>query len=216
MNYECAKNLLLYKNGIFRTAIIKNNEINTDSIPPDIENFVKLWRNSICQYINVDTINEDVVVRHDMLNIDSYIHITSPIRRLVDLLNLIVIQKNNNLIELSDDSLTFYNYWVNKIDFINTTMRSIKKVQSDCSLLHLCYNNSDIFKKTYDGYMFDKILRTDGLYQYIIYLPELKITSRIVIRYEFNNYTLNKYKLILFTNEDTLKKKIRLQIILNI
>ena len=55
-------------------------------------------------------------------------------------------------------------------------MRSIRKVQNDCNLLNICSENNEILDKIYDGFMFDKIYRNDALYQYMVYLPELKMT----------------------------------------
>ena len=80
-------------------------------------------------------------------------------------------------------------------------MRSIRKVQTDSSLLHLCCTSPEVMEKLYDGYAFDKIIRNDGLYQYIVYLPELKLTSRVTFRDNIGNYSLQKYKLYLFNDE---------------
>ena len=142
---------------------------------------------------------------------DAYIHITSPIRRLVDLLNLIKFQEVLQLSTLSQNASDFYLYWTDKIDYINVTMRAIKKIQNDCSLLDT-FNKGCILDKLYDGYCFDKIARSDGLFQYIVFLPELKLTSKVTIREDLNNYQLKQYKLFLFNNEERFKKKIRLQL----
>ena len=143
---------------------------------------------------------------------DSYIHITSGNRRLPDLLNIIQFQENNNIIELSENSKIFYNKWLKKLDYINTTMRSIRKIQVDCSLIDLCVNNSEILNKEYDGYLFDKLIRNDSLYQFMIYLPELKLSSRINLRQDFNNFEIKKFKIFLYNNTENLKKKIRLHL----
>ena len=90
-------------------------------------------------------------------------------------------------------------------------MRAIKKIQNDCSLLDT-FNKGCILDKLYDGYCFDKIARSDGLFQYIVFLPELKLTSKVTIREDLNNYQLKQYKLFLFNNEERFKKKIRLQL----
>jgi hypothetical protein len=147
---------------------------------------------------------------NDLLEMDAYIHITSPIRRLVDLLNMIKIQGILGLITMSEEANKFYNKWIKDLDYINITMRSIKKVQNDCSLLHICNNDPSILEGLYDGYTFDKIGRNDGLYQYIIYLPELKLSSRVTMREDISNYQIGKYKLYLFNDEENFKKKIRL------
>jgi hypothetical protein len=62
----------------------------------------------------------------------------------------------------------------------------------------------------YEGYIFDKIKRNDGLFQYIIYLPKLKLTSRITMRNDFEDYSIKKFKLYLFHDEMHFKKKIRI------
>jgi exoribonuclease R len=144
---------------------------------------------------------------------DAYIHITSPIRRLVDLLNMIQFQEVTGIIKLSENVNKFYNKWLEDIDYINTTMRSIRKVQCDCSLLDLCHNNPEVMDKEYDGYLFDKINRNDGLYQFVVFLPELKLSSRITMRDNYDNFDCKKFKLYLFNNEENFKRKIRLQLI---
>jgi hypothetical protein len=67
-------------------------------------------------------------------------------------------------------------------------------------------------EKEYDGYMFDKIVRNDKLFQYIVFLPELKLSSRITLREDINNFESRKFRLYLFNDEESFKKKIRLQI----
>ena len=127
--------------------------------------------------------------------------------------DIIQLQQNLNLINLSDSSLHFYNKWVNKLDYINTTMRYIRKVQNDCSLLHTCVTSPEVLNKQYNGYIFDKMTRDDGLFHYIIYLPELNMTSKITIREEMENYQIRLFQLYIFNDEENLKKKIRLQLL---
>ena len=92
-------------------------------------------------------------------------------------------------------------------------MRAIRKVQCDCSLLNLCFSEPQLLDEKYRGYIFDKIQRNDKLFQYMVYLPELKITSRLVLRTEMENYQEAVFQLYIFTDETTLKRKIRLQLI---
>ena len=219
MNYHCAKDLATFNNGIFRSTIIKKQVVLPDSLPEDVSQFIKIWNSACGQYIDLKSIahNDNISqsIRHDVLEMDAYIHITSPIRRLVDLLNMIKFQQNHNLIQISDDANMFYNKWISEIDYINTTTRAIRKVQNDCSLLDTCFNKPETLEKTYDGYCFDKLSRTDGLFQFIVFLPELRLTSRITIRDELENYEKRQYKLYMFNDEEKFKRKIRLQLIPN-
>jgi exoribonuclease R len=213
MNYTCAKEMLMKRVGIFRSALIKKDETSLGlvKVPDEVGQFIKIWNSTAGQYIDISA-NSDVNISHDLLDLDAYIHITSPIRRLVDLLNIIKIQQTFSIHKLSDGAIMFYDSWLKELDYINTTMRAIRKVQIDCNLLNLCFTNPDILEPLYDGYCFDKLERNDGLFQYIVFLPELKITSRITLRDNLDNYERRKYKLFIFTNEDKMKKKIRLQL----
>jgi exoribonuclease R len=210
MNYYCATEMLKHDTGIFRSTIMKRDYFVPDTVPEEVAKFIKIWNSATGQYIDGAEIS---IKRHDLLDIEAYIHITSPIRRLVDLLNIIKLQNAIGIIKLSDNAYKFYDKWLNDLDYINTTMRSIRKVQCDCTLLDLCVNDPNTMEKEYDGYVFDKINRNDGLYQYIVYLPELKLSSRITLRDNFENFENKKFKLYLFNDEESFKRKIRLQLI---
>ncbi len=220
MNFQCATNLIKRKTGIFRSTIFKpesnivppesnivppESNIVPPELPEEVGKFIKIWNSSSGQYVDGSKI---VDTRHELLDLDAYIHITSPIRRLVDLLNIIKFQQTFN--PLSENADKFYDKWLNELDYINTTMRSIKKVQNDCSLLDLCHNTPAVLEKEHDGYLFDKITKNNGLFQYIVFLPDLKMSSRITSREDYVNYTNKKFKLYLFNNEEKFKRKIRL------
>jgi exoribonuclease R len=210
MNYYCATEMIKYNTGIFRSTVMKRDFLVPDTVPEDVAKYIKIWNSASGQYIDGSEIS---VKRHELLDMEAYIHITSPIRRLVDLLNIIKLQKTINIITLSDNAYNFYDKWLNDLEYINVTMRSIRKVQCDCTLLDLCANVPETMEKEYDGYVFDKINRNDGLYQYIVFLPELKLSSRITLRDNFDNFDNKKFKLYLFNDEENFKRKIRLQFI---
>jgi len=215
MNYYTAKELMSVNTGIFRSTIVKK-DVKTKEIPKDLPNeiadFIKIWKSTTGQYT---VCSPEEKMRHDLLELDAYTHITSPIRRLVDLLNMIQIQKKVGgcFIPLSDKSNEFYQFWIGKLEYINTTMRSIRNVQCDCNILHMCTNKKDLMEKEYNGYVFDKLERSDALYQYIVFLPELHLVSKITCRENLNNYENRRFRLYLFHNEEKCKKKIRLQLL---
>lgn len=230
MNYLSAKELLKAKVGIFRSTVVSKKKdsllpdsckdsllpdsLLPDSLSEDVINFIKIWNSAYGQYIDISLLDDSdpSLYKHELLDMDAYIHITSPIRRLVDMLNMIKLQQVLNIGSLSEDASKCYTNWVKKMDYINITMRAIKKVQNDCLLLDTSAKNLSILDCIYDGYCFDKIDRNDGLFQYIVYLPELKMTSKITVRENMNNYQMRQYKLFLFNNEDKFKKKIRLHL----
>ena len=203
MNYYSALEMTKYKNGIYRSVKLNQNIQKPVGLADDIDNFLTIWNSSCGHY---DLYDERKC--HEMLHLDSYIHCTSPIRRLVDLLNMAKLQMNLQMVNYGSSYEKFHNKWTEKLEYINTTMRVIRKIQGDCSLLELCHNNPDICEKEYEGYVFDKIERNDGLFQYIVYLVELKTVSRINFRFELENYSKNKFKVFIFNDEASLKKKL--------
>lgn len=210
INYLSSTNMSVYNNGIYRSLNMNVQENLPETLDEEIYKFLKVWKNASGQYICGQKIES-----HDILELESYIHISSPIRRLVDLLNMIQFQKNENMLNMSEEALEFYNKWTKRMDYINTTMRSIRKIQTECTILELIQNNPNMENTVYNGYVFDKIVRNDTLYQYNTYIPELKIVSGIVCREDFDNYSKQSFHIFTFTHETKFKQKIRIQPILN-
>lgn len=210
MNNKVAEFQEKYKNGIYRSVISGTELKFPDHLDKNVLSFFKIFNSLSGHYSNFSERS-----KHNFLfDKDScYLHITSPIRRLVDLLNLIKFQENLGEITLESISNDFYNNWLARLEYINTTMRSIKKVQNNCTLLYNCSNNPEILNKEYKGYLFDKLVRNDGLFQYSVYLEELNLVSKIIINQEIDNYSSRLFKLFVFLGENDIKKKIRLKIL---
>ena len=201
------------KIGVFRSVkyIEKINDNIKKEFSGDTLRVISNWNNVTGQYINYDE-NKDL--QHEIMELKTYIQITSPIRRLVDLLNQIMFLKTFNLLNIcSNNANKFVEQWLMEIDYINNSMRSIRKIQTECNLLNLCTKQPDILKQEYNGVVFDKIKKNDGTYNYMVYIKSIKMLCRYICPYEITNYSTNKFMLFIFHNEDKYKKKIRLQII---
>ena len=207
MNYLSAKELIKVNSGIFRSAKFSDKFVPPEEIPGDVKKFLKNWNSMGGKY-------SKEFGDHDMLELDAYVHITSPIRRLVDLLNIITLQDKLGLYKMSDKATEFYERWTSdsSIEYINTTMRSIRKVQNDCSLLKICMKDLNVLEKTYDGYIFDKMTRNDSLYQYMVYLPEINMVNRFTSRHNKKNLSKQQFRIFVFTEQNTLKRKIRVEV----
>ena len=205
MNYYCAKELLAANTGIFRSSSVTHEVAVPSTVPADVGKFIKIFNSSRSQYVT-----SSGSVAHHMLNLEAYIHITSPIRRLVDLLNMIEFQRIKGMSTLSDEAYTFYSSWISRVDYINTTTKSIRRVQNDCDLLNLCTNDPSILQNEYDGYLFNKVGLDDGSFQYSVFLPALKMTSRVIIADSDAEFSSRRFKPFLFKNEENFKRKIRI------
>jgi len=210
MNYYSARELKKNETGIYRSAKLNHSYRPPVTVPDDIQKFLKIWHSFGGKYTKFENIDG-----HDMLDFDAYVHITSPIRRLPDFLNILKLQDVLGLVSLQGEALKFYTEWTSdeSIDYINQTMRSIRRVQNECSLLNMCQKDDTITKKIYRGYVFDKIKRNDGLYQYMVYLPKIKMTSRITSRHDMDLNSSYEFKIYVFVDEARLKHKIRLEIL---
>ena len=210
VNYFTAIKMADLNKGIFKSASIDNYVTIPHKIDEEMENFIKMWNNSVTQYCLFSKKKS-----HEFLRLDSYIHITSPIRRLVDLLNLSIIQEELQLIKPNENRSLFLEKWSESLEYINTTMRAIKKVQRNCNLLNKCIHNSEILEKEYSCFIFDKLVRNDDLIQYMIYNKELESVAKITTSENLFSYRYYKFKIFVFEDEGNLKKKIRYQLVDN-
>jgi exoribonuclease R len=214
MNHQCGLVLETYKTGLFRTnSSVIGDDKEYDDTNKQLSNIIKIWNSktaaSYCLYEN----NKG----HDMIGIDTYIHITSPIRRLVDLINITTIQKCVGLIQCSDDCERFMRKWYSKMDYINEKMKSIKRVQNDCSLLYLCRSGKIAEGEEIDCYVW---YGGDSKDMVNVYIPSIKWITQIRIadaadtnkETKYKNYSLQKCKVFVINDEVSLKRKVRLMI----
>jgi hypothetical protein len=135
MNHQCALRL---ERGILR----KVSKIASNEHPA----IFAAWMNWFGEYVCEKS-------EHGMLGV-VYAHVTSPIRRLVDIINLARLQGIGN---------DFCDHWMGRIDFINERMKAIKKVQHNCELMKRCL----------EGGEYEAIGMEDCLY-----IPELRMISK--------------------------------------
>jgi len=205
MNYLCGKELYNEHNGIFRMIKYDNDENIPESLPKDIRSFLHNWYNSGSQYVEIKDIQS-----HKILKLESYVHITSPIRRLIDILNISIIQIHKNIININENGTAFIKYWTNEkqLHYINSSMKAIRKLQNNCNLIYQVHKNPMILERKYEGYIIEKVQRNDGLYQYVAFIPELHFMNKYTCRNEYQRFTKMEYTLHMFEDENTFQKKI--------
>ena len=148
-----------------------------------------------------------------------YCKITSPLRRLPDLLNLFVLQDTLGLVpDFSANARAFYERHCTAIAELNRQMFSIYKIQSECALLHLCSTSPEMLERTFKGEIRSTAATTTTTTSQFnhfcsVYLPELKLWSFVYLLAEDLPKITDPmfFRLLLFTDETKLKKKIRIQ-----
>ena len=213
MNTQCGELMQKNKRGIFRSSRflrVPVQNMNTQAYTNETARFLNMWNNVSGEY---SLYKEGEQLKHACLNKETYVHITSPIRRIVDTINQFILLKDLNLIQkISNEGEQFIEKWFSQIEKLNSIMKSIRKVQSDCELVNRCFMNPEIMNKEYKGIIVERICER-GFSQYTVYLEELKIVSRISYKSELQELSTYLFRIYLFEDEEKIQKKIRLQIL---
>lgn len=214
MNHRAGRILMESKCGIFRGVSIvdRAKTSNVNPIPQEINRVVSLWRNTKGDYETSETHKG-----HDLIGkgLDVYAQVTSPIRRVVDLVNIVELQKIMGVVPSEPGMYEFAQIWTEtRIHQINQSMKNIAKVQNDCKLLQRCSQKET--KEEYVGYIIETsvvVQKRTPLWRHTVYLPELPLTTIVEGESEIKLYEAHRFTLHLFTDESTLKRKVRVQFI---
>jgi exoribonuclease R len=221
-----------------------NNTIHQLTLPKEVRKFKQIWNSVGSVYCTKSLLNHSSfrdltkgTLSHDMIGSESYLQITSPIRRMVDLLNMMIVQEKLGLLKRKSQTTIEMNIDRSEIrkgvyfDFtdketmkrINKDTKHIRHVQNECTLIHRSHTISNLLDTIYDGYVIDRNMHKHYL-NYVVYIPSLKICKTITmntnsIAYE-DKYKLNipmykslKFKIYLFNDYASMKKKWLLNII---
>ena len=225
MNTICGSVLVCNNTGILRGGGEPKVQYDAELSPHttldnSTKTFLKNWKHTNCLYQVYDSSVIDLsTYYHAGLNTNTYAHITSPIRRLVDIVNqTLIIHRLGLSPSISKDALDFCEKWIAQIDYINTSMKSIRKLQMECELIHLCETDPTLLTTVHSGVVFDKKCR-DGVsgnsacYSYMVYLKDLKRVARVRSIVDYQEYTALSFRMFFFMDEDNIRDKVRLQIV---
>lgn len=208
MNNKCAKMMRERKIGIFRTVQSKCKQDVIYETSDSIPTFVKMIEQQISG--NYIAYSDEGNYEHEVLSFREYVHFTSPIRRMVDLLNQMewVIQILQPM-QLNKDVVKFHKNQLKNLEILNNDMKKIRRIQSDCDILHKVRNIPEYTEHEYDG-----IVISSNDNKCNIYIEALGwITQYKTFDTEYTKYQKVKCKLFSFENEEQMKRKIRIQIL---
>jgi exoribonuclease R len=205
MNAKAAEHLRNRDKGIFRSTTEGATKSTIEGATK--ENTATNTTPTIMQWLSncgAGAVYSEVCAPHSQLGINAYAHITSPIRRLVDILNQIWFQPN-----ITDLCQTFLQKWIQQLDKVNRATKDIRKTQMDCELL--AFTNKNGSDKEMSGILFDRNF-VSGKYEYAVYIEKLKLFSRIKTDECVENFTKSQFRIFVFNCEDRLCRKIQLQL----
>jgi exoribonuclease R len=200
MNTASGKYLAEQGTGVFRNVRLKEQKSSSFE-NPNTQMFFNNWDNISSDYSAFGS-----STRHDTLGVEWYAQITSPIRRLVDVINQTALLKVLGISSESAD--TFVNYWLGRIEYLNQKMKQIRRVQNDCEIMRTCYNEPEQIDS---GIIFDEVFK-DGEYEYKVYLENLRVISSVKSKKTFELYSRRTVRVFLFVDESDRNRKIRLEI----
>lgn len=169
-----------------------------------------IFRNSIGKYV----LEPDAIEHRFFGNLKSYTHITSPLRRIVDIVNSIIIFSNDfcgNEIKLSAFAQEFANKMIEKCNIINLQQRIIYNLQNECNLLYKYNNDNTIINKLWDAKIIS--ITNEFITIYILNMKlyfSVKNTTTTTTNISINS--IIKVKLYYFCDEINFLQKIRVEI----
>ena len=184
------------------------------NIPKNILNHISKFKTYSSRYCltNSDYLNE---CKNQEKENDLYLQVSSPIRRIVDVINNIALLEHMLEKNTIDKAKRFYDFWTSpeQLEYINISSRTIRKIQSKCKIYsQYLHNKENNIIQSYEGYVFDKLEKYDGKFQYMVYLPFLKLTTYITVLENIDNYSSHFFQLFVFMNQEQDKNKIKLQL----
>ena len=206
MNHLAAQRLGTERSGLFRCVQVKDRDVSF--LPQEVRCIARAWGSEGGKY----TLFQDAK-RHDLMpgHVDLYCHLTSPIRRLADLLNQCILLSASGM-TVSTEGLEFCQAWVDKCPLINERMKGVRRVQTSAALLHSATVGKDVYG-VMDGYVLESGAVEGGLIQHTIYVPCLKAVGQASSMEELDLYNKVSVSLHLFVDEHSLKRKVRFNLL---
>lgn len=215
MNHASANHLWDIKKGIYRTVQNSHNPTQEEYPPPtELKSFINIWKNTTSKY----TTHKDHT-GHTMVagGIDKYLQITSPIRRLCDIVNMTELLISIGKISTTPALKQTIFHIVKNIDYINQTSKNIIKVQTECKLLNYCLDMGGD-NNVVDGYIIEIVENTEYA-EYSVYIPALQLITRVKKQLQeenshidYNLYDKHRFGVYVFTDEHSFHKKIRISV----
>lgn len=204
MNHMVGKELLC-RGGIFRSY--KGNSTSTENVPDTrLASFLKYWGSKSGSY-TLDTTD----VKHDAMpsTVTVYCHSTSPIRRLVDLINCTMLVENCSV--SLPGSRSFVELWKSRIDYINDQGVAVRRVQNEVAALHYCESVDDTCRK-HDGFVIENKQLKDS-WDNLVYMPGPGIISCCKSDVSLPINQCLQFDIYTFSDDTTLRKKVRLALV---
>ena len=194
--------------GIYRC--FENNNADIATTHPALKRFLRGWGGK-GSYRDVSDNSG-----HSILGLDAYAQITSPIRRQVDIINMLALSSRLRLHIYSPKATGFYAERASAVALtaLNLETKAIAKVQKECRLLHACLTWDKDSEHIRDGFVFEKVAN-DAIWCYLVYVPSLSTVVACHSPLEVGSGSKNRFRFHIILDEDRLKQKVQLELVEN-
>ncbi len=143
-----------------------------------------------------------------------YAQSTSPIRRVVDLVNVVCLLHGLGLRALSPSALGWADHWLERVPAIQSYTRAARRVQSECELLSLCSSAHQGGDVEFDGYPIDQGEDEGeaGGRRYLVHVPRLRNMVRVHTDAPLALLERVRLRLHLFLDEAAMHRKVRVTV----
>lgn len=193
MNEYSAQVLWEMKRGLFR----KSKAISESTLPAELLHLKHIVCNRASNYVCYSSIGEN-----------PYCHITSPMRRLPDLVNMIIL---TSYLYPSSECHKFERMVcssINNVDTIDRLCKSAKRIGDEAKLLHDVTLHKIDINRTYEGIVIETIRQNPNKYD--VYVEELGRWFKVKTMQILQQFDKVRCHIILFEKADTFVKKVRL------
>ena len=114
--------------------------------------------------------------------------------------------------EVSATCSEFLQKECDEMDFINISMKSIRKIQNDCNLLFRFYNDNELQNKVFEGILIQKKPSSIG-FSYLIYNKSYNAIHSFECIDDYALFDKKQFNMYLFEDEHVCKRKIRIQLL---
>lgn len=202
-----------------------------ETTPPDFHRFINSWISGNSRGIGVIGSGKYSLVPSEHFSDYSipfhyeigayYTHASSPIRRMVDLINLTLLQMSNGY--MSFYSKEFVSAWLtpDNIDFIQSQSRHIKHVQNNCQLMWILSNaiessasREKLTHTLYDGVIISKekeIKHGENGFNYSVFLFKFKHVFHYWSSDSLPIWKKTTFNFFIFEDKDRITDKLRLK-----
>lgn len=209
VNVYLAKNLQQYNIGIFRTSTLKYDERMNLGFDKKICDTLFHYKNASANYVT----GKQDDLQHVIMNKGAYTHITSPIRRKVDLLNqLFLLYRCHHISGVSLSAQQLLIYQMNHLDKINEDTKNTKYVQNKLQLIHRCRGYTQLSDQIMSSIVVDKD-RKDDMNHYNVFIPELSVFLPAISDKDLQEYDTCNIRVFVFEDENNVRNKIKIQLV---